>query len=87
MSITKERLKEIKEFKNTDFSDCPILTEEQLAQFGPSRLRGMYKPIKKTVNIRLVADISEWLKSGGEGYQTRMNAILRREMLRTMTAV
>jgi hypothetical protein len=28
MSITKERLKEIKAFKNTDFSDCPPLTEE-----------------------------------------------------------
>jgi uncharacterized protein (DUF4415 family) len=87
MSITEERLKEIKDFKNTDFSDCPVLTEEQLAQFGPSRLRGIYKPIKKAVNIRLDADIIEWLKSGGEGYQARMNAILHREMLRTMAAV
>ncbi|MDR2607959.1 MAG: BrnA antitoxin family protein [Treponema sp.] len=26
----------------------------------------------------------EWLKSGGAGYQTRMNAILRREMLKTI---
>jgi uncharacterized protein (DUF4415 family) len=82
MSITEERLKEIKEFKNTDFSDCPVLTEEQLVQFKPSHLRGMYKPIKKTVNVRLDADVVEWLKSGGEGYQTRMNAILRREMLK-----
>jgi uncharacterized protein (DUF4415 family) len=82
MSITKERLKEIKEFRNTDFSDCPVLTEEQLAQFKPSHLRGMYKPVKKTVNVRLDADVIEWLKSGGEGYQTRMNAILRHEMLK-----
>jgi hypothetical protein len=47
MSITDKRLKEIKEFRNTDFSDCLILTEEQLAQFKPSHLRGIYKAIKK----------------------------------------
>jgi uncharacterized protein (DUF4415 family) len=84
MSITKKRLAEIKAFKNTDFTDCPILTEEQLAQFKPSHLRGLYKPVKKSVNVRLDADIVEWLKSEGDGYQTRMNAILRREMMKTV---
>jgi hypothetical protein len=39
---------EIKAFKNTDFSDCPVLTEEQMKEFKPSHLRNMknYKPIK-----------------------------------------
>jgi uncharacterized protein (DUF4415 family) len=89
MSITDKRLEEIKNFRNIDFSDTPELTDEQLKQLKPSHYRNManYKPIKKTVNIRLDADIIEWLKSGGESYQTRMNAILRREMLRTTTAV
>ncbi|MCL2441112.1 MAG: hypothetical protein FWD14_05185 [Treponema sp.] len=32
MPISKKRLEEIKAFKNTDFSDCPELTDEQLAQ-------------------------------------------------------
>jgi uncharacterized protein (DUF4415 family) len=84
MSITKKRLEEIKAFKNTDFTDCPVLTEEELAQFKPSHLRGIYKPVKKTVSVRLDADVLEWLKNGGAGYQTRMNAILRREMLKTV---
>ena len=97
MPITKKRLKEIKAFKNTDFSepsaklpgsegsplDSPILTEEQMKEFEPSHLRNManYKPIKKTVNVRLDADVIEWLQSAGKGYQTRMNAILREAML------
>ncbi|GHU51512.1 hypothetical protein FACS1894200_11770 [Spirochaetia bacterium] len=72
MTITDERLAEIKAFKNTDFSDCPVLTDEQLAQFKPSHLRGLYKPVKKTVNVRIDADIIEWLKSNGAGYQTRL---------------
>ena len=83
MPITKKRLEEIKAFKNTDFSDCPVLTEEQMKEFKPSHLRNManYKPIKKTVNVRLDADVIEWLQSTGKGYQTRMNAILREAML------
>ena len=52
---------EIKAFKNTDFSDCPILTEEQMKEFKPSHLRNManHKPIKKTVNIRYDTDVIE----------------------------
>ena len=83
MAITKKRLEEIKAFKNTDFSDCPVLTEEQMKEFKPSHLRNManYKPVKKTVNVRLDADVIEWLQSAGKGYQTRMNTILREAML------
>ena len=88
---------EIKAFKNTDFSetsaeprsgegsppDAPELTDEQPAQLKPSHYRNManYRPIKKTVNVRLDADVIEWLQSAGRGYQTRMNAILREAML------
>ena len=86
MPITKKRLEEIKAFKNTDFSDCPELTDEQLAQLRPSHYRNMknFKPIKKTVNVRLDADIIEWLQAAGKGYQTRMNAILREAMLKSV---
>ena len=83
MPITKKRLEEIKAFKNTDFSDSQVLTEKQMKEFKPSHLRNManYKPIKKTVNVRLDADAIEWLQGEGKGYQTRMNTILREAML------
>jgi len=42
-----------------------------------------YKPIKKTVQIRIDADILEWLKEAGPGYQTRANTILRQAMLQS----
>jgi uncharacterized protein (DUF4415 family) len=74
---------EIKAFKKTDFSDAPEMTDEQLSQLKPSHYRNManYRPIKKTVNVRLDADVLEWLQSAGRGYQTRMNFILREAML------
>ncbi|MCL1818043.1 MAG: BrnA antitoxin family protein [Spirochaetaceae bacterium] len=85
--ITEKRLKEIKAFKTTDFSDAPELTDTQLAQMKPSHLRNManYKPIKKTVNVRLDADVIEWLQGAGKGYQTRMNAILRDAMVKSVS--
>ena len=87
MPITKKRLEEIKAFKVTDFSETPVLTEEQMNEFKPSHLRNManYKPIKKTVNVRLDADVVEWLQSAGRGYQTRMNAILREAMVNSVS--
>lgn len=43
--------------------------------------RPLYKPVKVAVSCKLDADILAWLKSGGKGYQTRLNDILRRAML------
>src|SRR3546814_2695058 len=61
-----------------DYSDAPTLTED----FWKTAERGrFYKPIKQQVTARLDADVLAWLKSQGKGYQARMNAILRREML------
>ncbi len=40
-----------------------------------------YRPVKKATTIRLDIDVLEWLKTYGNGYQTKINAILRQEML------
>lgn len=64
-----------------DCSDIPALTEDFWLKAVQNPL---YKPIKKHASIRLDADILEWLKSQGKGYQTRINEILRREMLKSL---
>jgi len=33
--LSEKRKKEMKDFKNKDFSDCPKLTREELAEFKP----------------------------------------------------
>jgi uncharacterized protein (DUF4415 family) len=43
-----------------------------------------YKATKQSTTVRLDSDVLQWLKSGGSGYQTRLNAILRDEMLRNV---
>lgn len=79
--ISSKRLAEIQQFKTKDFSDAPILTEEQMQGFKRSHLSNLYRPIKKEIHVRLDTDIIEWLKKEGKGYQTRLNAILREVML------
>jgi uncharacterized protein (DUF4415 family) len=66
-----------------DTSDIPVMTDAEWAQ--AKRVRGhLYRPIKRIVTTRLDGDVLEWLKSHGRGYQSRMNAILRREMLSSL---
>jgi uncharacterized protein (DUF4415 family) len=64
-----------------DYGDIPVLSEASLK----SAMRGrFYKPIKRQITARVDADVLEWLKSQGKGYQSRINAILRREMLSSL---
>lgn len=62
-----------------DTSDIPELTDDQLSEMR--RPSDLYKPMKKQITARIDADVLDWLKSYGKGYQSRINAILRREML------
>lgn len=61
-----------------DFSDIPATTE--LDWIGAERGK-YYRPVKQQVTIRIDADVLEWLKSQGQGYQSRLNSILRAAML------
>jgi len=61
-----------------DFSDLPATTEQD----WDASVRGkFYRPIKQQLTVRIDADVLEWLKSQGKGYQSRLNDILRAAML------
>ena len=67
-------LKRMKE-REIDTTDIPLTADWSKAVVGR-----FYRPIKKPVTIRLDADVLHWLKGQGNGYQTRINSILRRVM-------
>jgi uncharacterized protein (DUF4415 family) len=61
-----------------DYSDIPELTDK----FFKNAIRNpFYKPTKTSTTVRIDSDVLHWLRSKGKGYQSRINAILRREML------
>jgi uncharacterized protein (DUF4415 family) len=61
-----------------DFSDIPPLSEEFWENAEQGRF---YRPRKTHASVRIDSDVLAWLKSQGKGYQTRLNAILRKAML------
>jgi uncharacterized protein (DUF4415 family) len=80
--LSAERVAEIKAFKNTDFSDCPVLTQEQLDNMKP-RHPELYKLAANAdaeVSIRLDADVLVWLKNLDD-YELQVNNILRKVMV------
>ena len=63
-----------------DFSDLPATNARDWN--GAVRAK-FYRPIKQQLTVRIDADVVEWLKAQGTGYQTRLNEILRDAMLNT----
>jgi len=78
-SIRKELLAlAAKPEREIDFSDLPATSEQD----WHGAIRGkFYRPIKQQLTVRIDADVLEWLKSQGKGYQSRLNDILRTAML------
>ena len=67
--------------ESIDTSDIPKLSGEAWS----AAVRGrFYRPVKQQITARVDADVLDWLKSQGRGYQGRLNAILRREMLASL---
>ena len=61
--------------EDIDTSDIPEITEEQWSKAE------LFRPKKVFTSFRCDADVLDWLKSKGRGYNTRMNQILRAAML------
>ena len=55
-----------------DYSDISPLDKTFLKKATTA-----WPPVKRQLTIRLDADVLDWLKGQGRGYQTRINRILR----------
>ncbi len=80
----RDELKKLKKMpdRDIDLSDLPELTETFWQNAVPNPF---YRPVKKQITLRIDADILAWLRQqGAEGYQSRLNALLRRVMLRDL---
>ena len=61
--------------EGVDLSEAPEVRHWRGAVVGK-----FYRPIKKSLTIRLDAEVLAWLKAHGRGYQTRINRLLRAAM-------
>jgi uncharacterized protein (DUF4415 family) len=58
-----------------DYSDIPPLDKSFF-----TKATEVWPPTKQQLTIRLDADVLNWLRANGRGYQTRINRILRAAM-------
>jgi len=68
------RLDRIKDAE-IDYSDIPPLDKSFFTKATEA-----WPPAKQQLTIRLDADVLNWLRGNGKGYQTRINRILRAAM-------
>jgi len=78
--LTKEQKRDAaiaaKKDADIDFSGIRPVVDWDVAEVGK-----FFRPAKKPVTIRLDADVIEWLRADGPGYQTKANLLLRHAML------
>ncbi len=65
--------------KEIDFSDTPEVSPEMFAR---AIVRRGLKPVprKAQLTLRMDSDVLEWFRKQGQGYQTKINALLRAYM-------
>jgi uncharacterized protein (DUF4415 family) len=68
--------------KPDEYEDAPELTDEQLAKAVVRRGRPPLENRKQPVKIRLDRDVVKALRASGPGWQTRVNAALRKAVLK-----
>lgn len=64
----------------TDWKRLDAMTDSDIAELNADFFKNtevLRPPEKKHVSIRLDADVLEWMKSQGKGYQSRINPVLR----------
>jgi hypothetical protein len=64
-NLSPERIAEIMAFKTTDFSDCPVQTEEELKEFRPKHPEN-FRPGSRIISLTLDEDTANYLYSKAE---------------------
>ncbi len=80
--------KSLKRKSQTNWEKVDNLADDQIdtSDIGPldedffKHVELSIRPPKKSLTVRLDADVLAWFRKQGKGYQTRINAILRTYM-------
>jgi len=62
-----------------EYSDTPVTKPEE---WRDATVGKFYRPIKQQLTLRIDADVVDWFKKQGRGYQTRINELLRDVMMK-----
>jgi uncharacterized protein (DUF4415 family) len=77
--VSKTDWKRVRAMKDKDIVLTPEHPEVDVRHIVRTIVRRGLKPVppKASIALRVDADVLEWFKAQGPGYQTRINAVLR----------
>ncbi len=83
-NLSAKQLAELKALQVMPDSEIDYSDDSQatLAAWQEAVVGRFYKPMKQQLTLRIDADVVAWFKSQGKGYQTRINELLRRAMMK-----
>ncbi len=76
-----ERTHKLYEQRKKALDNDPDTPTLPLEMWERGQMMRHYRPIKTAVSVRIDNDVLDWLKSKGEGHLTRINRILREQMM------
>jgi uncharacterized protein (DUF4415 family) len=78
--VTRRQARELQALKRLKDEEIDLTDIPERADWSKAVVGKFYRPIKKSLTIRIDADVLAWLRAQGKGYQTRINALLREAM-------
>ena len=78
--LLKAQDKEIRALRRMKDEEIDLTELPEVADWSKAVVGKFYRPIKKSLTIRVDSDVLAWLKAQGKGYQTRINNLLREAM-------
>jgi uncharacterized protein (DUF4415 family) len=86
--MKKERSKTLTPEQEAELANLAAMPEEEIDTSDIPEVRDwsdakrglFYRPVKKQITMRVDADVLDYFRSTGKGWQTRMNAALRKAM-------
>ena len=84
--LTKEQKREIAAIAASKDEEIDLSEMPEIVDWSGAEVGRFYRPPKRSVTMRVDADVIEWLKSYGPGYQSRANMLLRHAMSSTQAA-
>jgi uncharacterized protein (DUF4415 family) len=68
---------ELDKLRQVDDADIDLSEIPEQLDWANAQIGKYYRPIKEPVSLRLDADVLDWFRSFGKGYQSKMNEVLR----------
>ncbi len=82
MKVTKRQAKEIRALRRMRDEDIDLTDIRPRDDWNKAVIGKFYRPVKKSLTIRIDADVLAWVRAQGKGYHTRINGLLREAMER-----